>query len=54
MLAPSERGPTTPVPGPLRRSLLGAIVVIGAVALSAVILWAVTEWLWLVVHQGLR
>jgi hypothetical protein len=54
MLAPSERGPTTPVPGPLRRSLLGSIVVIGVTMLSAVILWAVTEWLWLVVHQGLR
>jgi hypothetical protein len=44
----------TPVPGPLRRSLLGVIIVIGAMALGAVILWAVTEWLWLVVHQGLR
>jgi hypothetical protein len=54
MLAPSERGPRTPVPGPLRRSLLGVIIVIGAMALGAVILWAVTEWLWLVVHQGLR
>jgi hypothetical protein len=54
MLVPSERGPTAPVPGPLRRSLLGGIVVIAFTMLSAVILWAVTEWLWLVVHQGLR
>lgn len=54
MLAPSERGSTTPVPRPLRQTLLGAVVVIGAMALAAVILWAVTEGLWLVVHQGLH
>jgi hypothetical protein len=54
MLLPPDRGPTTPVPGPLRRSLLGSAVVIGVTALGAVILYAVTEWLWLVVHQGLR
>jgi hypothetical protein len=54
MLAPAERGSTTPVPGPLRRTLLGTIIVIGAMAIGAVILWAVTEWLWLVVHEGLR
>jgi hypothetical protein len=29
-------------------------VVIGAVALGAVILYAATSWLWLVVHQGLH
>jgi hypothetical protein len=54
MPAPSERGPTTPVPGPLRRTLLGSVVVIGVTALGAAILWVVTEWLWLVVHEGLR
>jgi hypothetical protein len=31
------------------RPILGAVVVTGAV-----IFWAVTEWLWLVVYQGLR
>jgi hypothetical protein len=29
-------------------------VVIGAVALGAVVLYAATSWLWLVVHQGLH
>jgi hypothetical protein len=29
-------------------------MVIGAGALGAVILYAVTGWLWLVVHEGLR
>jgi hypothetical protein len=29
-------------------------VVIGAAALGFVILWAVTDWLWLIVHQGLQ
>jgi hypothetical protein len=28
-------------------------VVIAVAALAAVILWAVTEWLWLVLHEGL-
>jgi hypothetical protein len=28
--------------------------VIGFTTFGAVILYAVTEWLWLVVHQGLR
>jgi hypothetical protein len=54
MLAPSEREPRTPVPGPLRHSLLGSVLVIGAFAIGAVILWAVTQWLWLVVHAGLH
>jgi hypothetical protein len=53
MLAPSEHRSTTP-PGPLRRSFLGAVVVIGAAALGFVILWAVTDWIWLVVHEGLH
>jgi hypothetical protein len=29
-------------------------VVMGAAALGAVVLYAATSWLWLVVHQGLR
>jgi hypothetical protein len=29
-------------------------VVVGAAALGAVILYAATTWLWVVVHQGLR
>jgi hypothetical protein len=29
-------------------------VVIGTMALGAIILWAVTHWLWLVVRQGLH
>jgi len=29
-------------------------VVIAAAALGAVVLWAATSWLWLVVHQGLH
>jgi hypothetical protein len=29
-------------------------VVIGAAALGAVVLYAATSWLWLVVHQGLH
>jgi hypothetical protein len=33
--------------------LLGAVIVIGAMCVGLVILWVVTEWLWLVVHQGL-
>ena len=54
MLAPSEREPSHSVPGPLRRSLAGSILVIGATAIGLTITWAVTHWLWLVVHQGLH
>jgi hypothetical protein len=39
---------------PLRDTLLLAAMVVAFTALGAVILYAVTEWLWLVVHQGLR
>src|SRR4029077_10596217 len=39
---------------PLRQTLLLSTIVIGVTMLGAVILYAVTEWLWLVVHQGLR
>jgi hypothetical protein len=53
MLVPPDRKPSTPTPGPLRRTLLGAFVVIGAMCIGLVILWVITEWLWLVVHQGL-
>jgi hypothetical protein len=54
MLAPLERGPTFPPSRPLRYSLLASVVVIVATVLAAVVLYAVTEWLWLVVHQGLH
>jgi multisubunit Na+/H+ antiporter MnhC subunit len=39
---------------PFRQSLLLSTIVIGFTTFGAVILYAVTEWLWLVVHQGLR
>jgi hypothetical protein len=29
-------------------------VVLAVAALAAVVLWAVTSWLWLVVHEGLH
>jgi hypothetical protein len=54
MLAPLERGPTFPPSRPLRYSLLASVVVIVATAFAGVVLYAVTEWLWLVVHQGLH
>ena len=38
---------------PLRQTLMLGLVVIGAAAVGAVILYAATGWLWLVVHQGL-
>jgi hypothetical protein len=42
------------VPRPLRHSLLGSVVVIGGTAFSLFIVWVVTHWLWLVVHEGLH
>jgi hypothetical protein len=54
MLTPLEREPSHPRPGPLRHSLLGSVLVIGATAFGLVITYAVTHWLWLVVHQGLH
>jgi hypothetical protein len=39
---------------PLGESLLWSTVVIAVCALAAAVLWAVTGWLWLVVHQGLH
>jgi hypothetical protein len=53
MLEPSERGSSSPTPRPLRQTLQGAAVVIGATAFSAVILYLVTEALFLIVHQAL-
>jgi hypothetical protein len=54
MLTQPERGPILPSPRPLRYTLLASVVVIAATMLAAVVLYGVTEWLWLVVHQGLR
>lgn len=54
MLAPSEREPRTPTPGPLRRTLAGALVVLAVMSLAAVVLWTVTSWLWLLEHEGLH
>ena len=54
MLSPPERAPSHPVPGPLRRTLLGSVLVLGAMTIGLVITYAVTHWLWLVVHQGLH
>jgi len=39
---------------PLRESLAWSAVVIAVTALAAVVLWAITGWLWLVVHEGLH
>ena len=44
-------------PNPSRsiaQTLLLGTVVIGTMMLAAIILYAVTGWLWLVVHQGLH
>ena len=38
----------------VRNSLVRAVAIIGTMMLGAVILYGVTGWLWLVVHQGLR
>jgi hypothetical protein len=54
MLTPSQPAPRLPSPRPLRHTLAASVVVIGVMLLSAVILWVVTGWLWLVVHQGLH
>jgi hypothetical protein len=39
---------------PFRQTLLLSTVVIAVTALAAVVLWAATSGLWLVVHQGLH
>ena len=45
---------TVPPTRPLEQTLVLSAVVIGTAALGAVVLWAATGWLWLVVHQGLH
>jgi len=45
---------TLPPNRPLGQTLALSAVVIGTSALGAVVLYAVTGWLWLVVHQGLH
>jgi hypothetical protein len=35
-------------------TLLLSAIVFGVVAIGATLLWAVTGWLWLIVHQGLH
>jgi hypothetical protein len=45
---------TLPPNRPLGQTLLLSAVVMGTAALGAVVLFAVTSWLWLVVHQGLH
>jgi multisubunit Na+/H+ antiporter MnhC subunit len=39
---------------PVGQTLLLGAVVVGTTMLAAVILYAVTGWFWLVVHQGLH
>jgi hypothetical protein len=45
---------TLPPSRPLGQTLVFSAVVIGTSELGAVVLYAVTGWLWLVVHQGLH
>jgi hypothetical protein len=45
---------TLPPNRPLGQTLLLSAVVMGTAALGAVVLFAITSWLWLVVHQGLH
>ena len=45
---------TLPPNRPLGQTLVLSAVVIGTSALGAVVLYAVTGWLWLVVHQSLH
>jgi hypothetical protein len=54
MLTPPERQPSRPVPLPLRHSLLGSVAVIVGTAFGIFIVWVVTQWLWLVINQGLH
>lgn len=39
---------------PLRQTIMLGMIVVGAAALGAVVLYGVTTWLWVVAHQGLR
>jgi hypothetical protein len=52
--ASSHKKCPRPPQRPLRQSLLWSAVVIAVTALAAVVLWAITGWLWLVVHEGLH
>jgi multisubunit Na+/H+ antiporter MnhC subunit len=45
---------TMPPTRPLGQTLVLSAAVIGIAALGAVVLWAATGWLWLVVHEGLH
>jgi hypothetical protein len=54
MPAALGRGPTFPPPRPLRYSLLTSVVVIIAPAFGAVVLYAATEALRLIVHQAVQ
>jgi hypothetical protein len=54
MLAPLESRPTILPQRPLRQSLLLSAAVIAVTAIAAVILYAATEGLWLIVHQPLQ
>ena len=45
---------TMPPTRPLGQTLVLSTAVIGIAALGAVVLWAATGWLWLVVHEGLH
>ena len=54
MLEPPKREPSHPRPLRLRHSLLGSVVVIGGTALGLFVVWVVTHWLWLIVHEGLH
>jgi hypothetical protein len=42
------------MPLPLRYSLLGSITVITGTAFGVFLVWVITHWLWLVVHEGLH
>ena len=54
MLVAPDRKPLHPTPGPLRHSLAGSVLVIGGTAIGLTITWAVTHWLWIIVHEGLH
>jgi hypothetical protein len=57
-VSPPEKERKQPMTNPpqrrLHESLFWSAVVIAVTTLAAVILWAGTGWLWLVVHEGLH
>jgi hypothetical protein len=54
ILAPPQREPSYPESEPLRRPFLELVLWFGATGTGlAVYLWAFTQWLWLVAHEGL-